>query len=483
METMISSVGSNDDLTLETCVLVKELNEIFGPTVVAAIAGTRDTKAPIRWAKPGSAMRAEPERRLRFGHRTCELILTGVDERVAKAWFTSSNPLLGERTPIEAMDLGKYLEVTNAAKVFVASKQEVSERETGVSATLNPLGDGSYDAGKPAATMKDVAELAGVSIKTVSNVVNESAKVSDKTRQRVEVAVRDLGYQMNFSARSLRQGRTGMIGLILPELRVPYFAELADSVLKAAESHGLALLIEQTGSIGEHERDVLRSPRRRFTDGVLFSPVAMDPSLHPELEVDYPLVLLGERVFDPKFDHVTMANIEGSQLAVEHLAAAGCKNIAVLGYHEGEVMGSAALRFQGYRKGLESAGLKFDPRLLGGAGRWVRSTGKAAMEQVLASGVPVDGVFAMNDALALGALPALRAAGLRVPEDVLVVGFDDIDDAQYSDPPLTSIDPGRDEIATRAVALLVDKMAGKSREPEQITAGFKLVERESSRAF
>jgi DNA-binding LacI/PurR family transcriptional regulator len=329
-------------------------------------------------------------------------------------------------------------------------------------------------------TMHDVAARAGVSIKTVSNVVNNYPYIRPATRARVEEAIAALGYQVNVSARNLRQGRTGMIGLAVPELRVPYFAELADSVLRAAEAQGLVLLIEQTGALGEHEAEVLRSPRRRFTDGLLFSPMAMDPADHPELEVDYPLVLLGERVFDAGVDHVTMANVAGAKAATQHLIERGCRNIAAVGAHPDDVMSSATLRFRGYREALDEAGLPFDPRHAGFAHRWVRSTGATAMAQVLDSGVPVDGVFAMNDALALGALHVLHARGLRVPEDVALIGFDNIDDTVYSEPPLSSIDPGREQIADQAVELLVARIAGSETPPQLVVADFELVEREST---
>jgi DNA-binding LacI/PurR family transcriptional regulator len=261
---------------------------------------------------------------------------------------------------------------------------------------------------------------------------------------------------------------------------VPYFAELADSVMNAAARHGLELLIEQTGPYGEHEVDALRGPRRKFTDGLLFSPVRMDPRNHPELAVDYPLVLLGERVFDPSVDHVTMANVEASRAATKYLYAQGCRHIAVLGEHPGEEVGSAALRLQGYLAGLADCGLGFDQRLVGHAERWVRSTGAQAMAEVLDTGATVDGVFAKNDALALGAIRVLHMRGLRVPEDVAVIGFDDIDDSQYSEPPLSSIDPGREQIAQAAVDLLVARIAGSTATPQLVVADFEVVAREST---
>ena len=331
-----------------------------------------------------------------------------------------------------------------------------------------------------AVTMRDVASKAGVSIKTVSNVVNGYPHIRPGTRDRVQRAIDELGYQVNLSARSLRQGRTGIIGLALPELVLPYFAELADSVMRAAERRGLVVLIEQTGAVRERELEVLRSERRRLTDGLLFSPLALEPEETAVLDVDYPMVLLGERIFGGPVDHVTMANVDGARAATAHLVARGCRRIAVVGVHPGERMGSAALRLQGYRAALEDAGLPFDPALQGEAGQWHRSTGAEAMNRLLDARVEFDGVFAMNDALALGALHVLHARRIAVPGQVAVVGFDDVDDARYAEPPLSSVAPGREQIAQTAVDLLVERIAGSEVAPRRVVADFEVVAREST---
>jgi DNA-binding LacI/PurR family transcriptional regulator len=332
-----------------------------------------------------------------------------------------------------------------------------------------------------AVTMHDVAARAGVSVKTVSNVVNRYPHIKPETRERVERAIADLGYTVNLTARNLRQGRTGIIGLAVPELSLPYFAELADSVMQAAESRGTVVLIEQTGAVREKELEVLRSQRRLLTDGLIFSPLALGPEEGRLLDVSYPLVLLGERIFGAGVDHVTMSNVEASRAATQHLIDVGRRHIAVIGVHPDEQMGSAALRLQGYRAALDAAGLPFDPALVGEAGLWHRSTGAAAMERLLDQGVAIDGVFAMNDALALGALHVLHARRVDVPAQVAVVGFDDVDDAAYAAPPLSTIAPGREQIATTAVDLLLERIAGGGpAEPRRVVAGFELVVRESS---
>jgi DNA-binding LacI/PurR family transcriptional regulator len=332
-----------------------------------------------------------------------------------------------------------------------------------------------------AATLHDVAHLAGVSIKTVSNVINDYPHIRVQTREKVEAAIAELGYRPNLTARNLRSGRTGAIGLALPELSLSYFAELADSVIVAAERRGITVLIEQTGGDRARELEVLRSPRRQLTDGLLISALGLGQEDAPLLEQPYPVVLLGERIFDGPTDHVTMRNVEASRAATEYLLARGHRRI--IGAHEGEVIGSAGLRLSGHREALEAAGVPFDPSLIRHTDLWHRSNGARSMRELLASGVPFDAVFAFNDTLALGAMRVLQEAGIRIPDDVAVVGFDNLDETQYSLPSLTTVDPGRQEIAETAVQILLDRIEGNSASaapPRELFAEFSIVEREST---
>ncbi|WP_129339679.1 LacI family DNA-binding transcriptional regulator [Cellulomonas endophytica] len=328
--------------------------------------------------------------------------------------------------------------------------------------------------------MHQVAERAGVSIKTVSNVVNDLPLVRPETRARVEEAIAALGYRVNVSARNLRRGRTGLIGLALPELSLPYFAELADSVMEAASARGTTVLIEQTGAERARELAVLNSDHRLLTDGLLFSPLALGQDDVELLRVPYALVLLGERIFHGPVDHVTMANVDGARAATEHLLARGRRRIAVVGHHPGETVGSAALRVQGYRAALEAAGVPFDERLLGEAQQWHRNTGADAMRALLEDGVRFDAVFGLNDAVALGALHVLHERRVAVPEEVLVVGFDAVQETAYSSPPLSTVDPGREDIARTAVGLLLERVAGADVPPRLVVAPHRVLVREST---
>ena len=333
-----------------------------------------------------------------------------------------------------------------------------------------------------AATLHDVARIAGVSIKTVSNVINGYPHIRASTKERVLAAVSEVNYRPNLSARSLRSGRTGVVSLIMPTLRNPYFAELAADVMAAADRRGLSVQIEQVTGDRDSELAALRASGDRLVDGVLYSVLALGQEEAALLEqVPFPMVLLGERIFDAGWDHVTMRNVEGSRAASEHLISIGCRRIVALGVHTGELIGSAGLRLSGYRQALEAAGIEVDQRLVREAGTWHRRDGAEAMRRLLDEQVPFDGVVAFNDSLALGAMRVMQEAGLRIPHDVAVIGFDDLDETRYSIPTLSTIDPGRPEIAESAISMLMERIEGTAPErPRELLSDFRLVVREST---
>jgi DNA-binding LacI/PurR family transcriptional regulator len=333
-------------------------------------------------------------------------------------------------------------------------------------------------------TMHDVARVAGVSIKTVSNVVNEFPHVRPSTRERVLSAIAELDYRPNLSARGLRSGKTGVIGLAIPELRQNYFAELADSIIRAAEKQNVAVVVDQTGATREGELAALSGRRLRLTDGLLFSPEQLGQDDVAALQVSFPLVLLGERIFNGPSDHVTMHNVGAARAATEHLIEIGRRRIAVIGAHpiNQDDIRSANLRIRGYREALDAAGIPYDPSLVRVAAPWHRENGVAAMRQLMEDGVVFDSVFTLNDTLGLGALRAMGEAGMRVPEDVALIGFDNIDEARFSVPSMSSVNPGRDEIAEVAVRLLLERIneKGEPGPPRQVLADYSVVGREST---
>ncbi|MFD8519261.1 LacI family DNA-binding transcriptional regulator [Streptomyces capillispiralis] len=307
-------------------------------------------------------------------------------------------------------------------------------------------------------SLKDVAARAGVSARTVSNVVNGSARVSEQTRVRVQEAIDELGYRPNLAARSLRAGRTGIIGLAIPELHSPYFAELAGLIVDEAHRRSWTVIIDQTRGDAEAERRLLTGDGGRVMDGLVISPWALGA---PDLTATgrpLPVVLLGERSPQGMADRVAVDNVAAAEEATAHLLSSGRRRIAAIGLQPHLENGTARQRAEGYRRALRRAGVT--PR----AG-WERSVtalhredGARAMAELLDGDAAPDAVFAFSDELALGALHTAHARGLRVPEDLAVVGFDDIEDGRFSHPPLTTVSPDKRQIAARALQCLADRI-------------------------
>ena len=334
-----------------------------------------------------------------------------------------------------------------------------------------------------APTIRDVARLAEVSIKTVSNVLNDYPHIRPATKQRVLDAIAALNYQPNLSARGLRSGRTGLVSLIIPNLRNAYFAELADVVVRAAEAQDLSVIITQSNGERDRELSLLRGPRMQIVDGILFSVLALSAEDNDLLAtIKTPMVLLGERILEGPKDHVTMRNVDGVQAATEHLLSLGRRRVLAFGADLGQGLGSAALRLDGYRRGLAAAGVPYDEDLVVEVVGWYRSTGAESMRRFLERGIPFDGVVAFNDVLGLGAMRVMQEAGLRIPDDVAMIGFDDVDETRYTLPTLSTIDPGRQEIAEVALRYLRERIESPEADlpPREYLSDFRLLERESS---
>jgi DNA-binding LacI/PurR family transcriptional regulator len=270
-----------------------------------------------------------------------------------------------------------------------------------------------------AVSMRDVAARAGVSQRTVSNVVSGYVHVRPETRERVQRAIDELRYRPNVSARSLRRGRTGIIALAVPEIAAPYFAELADLIQREAIARGITLLIDQTGANRARELLVLEGYRSHVIDGLIVSPMEITLSDLQAQDLDIPLVLLGERIQDAGVLHVAIDNVAAARLATTHLIETGRRRIAAVGVERtADNIGPALRRLQGYRAALDQAGLDTDPDLLVTTDDWSRSSGRSAVGAFLAGGADVDALFCFNDVLALGAVRAIVDRGLRVPEDI-----------------------------------------------------------------
>ena len=266
-----------------------------------------------------------------------------------------------------------------------------------------------------AVRLRDVAERAGVSVKTVSNVVHGHPSVSRSMRERVQTSIAALGYVPNMSARSLRTGRSGLVGLAVPHLSDPYFSGLAAAVIDVSAARGVSVLVEQTAGDPVRETDVLLGRRPTIVDALIFSPISVTREALDDASPAVPLVLLGEHLMASQRDRVAIDNVAAATEAVAHLVAGGRRRIAAIGAKRGSTAATAELRLEGYRRAVAAAGLTPDPALEVATEQFSRASGAAAVHQLLDAGTEVDALFCFNDLLALGAIEALRTRGSPSP--------------------------------------------------------------------
>lgn len=329
------------------------------------------------------------------------------------------------------------------------------------------------------ATLQDVAERADVSPRTVSNVVNGVAHVNGAMRERVLAAVADLDYRPIGAGRALQGHPEQLVTLVIPDLAIAYYAELARAVGVRAREHGLRLVLEQTDGESGAESAAARRVLS-VSAGALFFPLGLPLELLEPLAAARPVVLVGDHGRGTTLDHVFIDSVAVGRAATEHLLSRGRRRIAFLGSPNERPHTAAHAREQGFRDALAGHGLEVDPRRLRPLTEWSEAGGLVATGLLLVQEPGVDGIVAASDAVAVGALRALRLAGRRVPEDVAVVGIDDVAGAAFADPPLTTVAIDREGMARAAVQLLADRFTGYSGPGRTRAAGISLVLRASS---
>jgi DNA-binding LacI/PurR family transcriptional regulator len=333
------------------------------------------------------------------------------------------------------------------------------------------------------ASRREVARAANVSVRTVSNVVSGYVHVAEATRLKVLQAAADLDYRPSEMARSLKRGRSGLIGLVLPELDTSYFAELTRAFVEEGARRGITVVIDQTDGDLERERYLIdRTDYGSFFDALIISPLALKPEHLAAIAEDRPLVFLGENLF-PRFDQVMIDNRVAAREAVTHLIASGKRRIAAIGAERAE-HGSSSQRLAGYRDALELAGREVGHpfvEYIEYVDAFRRADGAAAMARILDRPDPPDAVFCFSDPLALGALRTLLTRGVRVPEEIAIVGFDDIEDGAFSTPTLSTISPDKQFIARTALDRIERKLSGAAPLSGELTiAPHRLTIREST---
>ncbi|MFF5215300.1 LacI family DNA-binding transcriptional regulator [Micromonospora sp. NPDC000442] len=317
-------------------------------------------------------------------------------------------------------------------------------------------------------TLEAVARRAGVSRATVSRVVNGSTTVAEPIQEAVRQAVAELGYVPNLAARTLVTQRTDSIALVMPEEATRVFSDdqVFPGIIRGAaqelEAADKQLVLMLAGSPAGHER-VARYTTGRHVDGVLFASLhGADPLPGRLAALGIPVVCSGRPLDGADVPYIDVDQVGGVTRAVRHLIDSGRRRIATIAGPQDMVAGIE--RLAGYRDTVAAAGL---PEMVA-VGDFTRESGAAAMRELLAAHPDLDAVFAASDLMAHAALRTLREAGRRVPEDVAVIGFDDIETAAYTDPPLTTVRQPIVELGRQGTRLLLRLAAGEQVEPALI---------------
>ncbi|NEE00886.1 LacI family DNA-binding transcriptional regulator [Phytoactinopolyspora halotolerans] len=328
------------------------------------------------------------------------------------------------------------------------------------------------------ATLDDVAARAGVSAKTVSNVLLGRPNVSSATRERVQTAVAEVGYAVNPAGRGLVSGRTGRVAVVVPNLYQPYFAELAERLILALSDRGLTSTLRIAHGRAA-ERDAALGVTTRDVDGVIVCPHHFTGEMLLAGGVSRPVVQLGGAP-TPVLDCVVMGEHIGFEAVTRHLLATGRRRIALV-WNGPEGVHPQGARYAGYLAAHEAFGVHPDEALVAFGSDWDRrASGYEAMVGLQRTGATFDAVACMNDALAIGVLRALRSGGVRVPDDVAVTGFDDTDEGEFTTPSLSSVSPEQGEMVDAAVRMLVDRLGGYDGAGREVRTGAHLVIRDSS---
>lgn len=326
-------------------------------------------------------------------------------------------------------------------------------------------------------TVYDVAQRAGVSIATVSRALNDRSRISPETRRRVLAAAAELGYQPNDLARSLVGKATQTIALLLPDITNPFFPELVKGVQTVADERGHLLLLCHNADDEDKALRDLAMLRRKQVDGVILVAGTLPGERFAEAAAGLPVVVMDRAVGVPESTLVAVDHRAGARRATEYLLSLGHRVIAhVTGPAHVSV---SAQRRAGWEEALLAAGVEPDERLVV-AGDFQEDGGFAAGQALARQRGRFTAVFTANDLTAIGLLASFREQGIRVPQDVSVVGFDGIHLAAYTSPTLTTVAQPIFELGRRAAELLLDRLAGLAPPSEVVTLDTELVVRDST---
>jgi len=328
------------------------------------------------------------------------------------------------------------------------------------------------------ATIKDVARIAGVSTTTVSHVINKTRFVAEATQEKVMQAVKELNYAPSAVARSLKCNTTRTIGMLVTQSTNPFFAEVVDGVESYCYRQGYTLILCNTGGIYEKQRDYIRMLAEKRVDGILVMCSDLTEELREMLDshADIPKVIMDWGPESSQADKIIDNSEEGGYLATKYLIDHGHTDIACLSGHLDK--SACKERIAGYKRALKSAGLELnEERIL--EGNFECDTAVLAADKIIAMDKRPTAVFCFNDIMALGLISRLQENGLKVPDDISVIGYDNIDLSGYFSPPLTTIHQPKRRVGKTAFEILLQRIKDKEHEKRVFEMHPEVVERKS----
>lgn len=335
-----------------------------------------------------------------------------------------------------------------------------------------------YIGGKmPAATIQDVAKIAGVSVATVSRVLNQSSSVAKNTRDVVLEAIKQLDYRPNFLARNLRRTETKMVLVLLPTIANPFYSRIVKGIEDVALKNGYNVMLCNTDSDVGRERVYIELLKDRRADGIIFMAPEMDEQELTALGAEFPVVQCCEYKESVPLPLVAIDNFDAAEKATRHLLSLGHRRIGLITCRNSFV--STIRREQGYKSALEAANIEPDEQLVT-YGDYSFKSGQRAAIQLLGMKDRPTAIFAISDTMAIGALRAAREKSLFVPEDLAVLGFDNISFASMCDPMLTTVSQPKYDLGCTAMDLLLREIRGELKEPMDIVLENELIIREST---
>lgn len=332
-------------------------------------------------------------------------------------------------------------------------------------------------------TMQEIAKLAGVCLATVSRTIHSPHLVKPDTLERVKSAMEKNRYVYNVTAGDFSRKRSTVIGVIIPTTKGAIFSNSTQAIQEAAQERGFSLIMGNTGYDADAEINLLQRFQERRLAGIILTGfgIGREKVIKELVRSGIPCVVIWEVLRNSNLNFVGFSNFQAAFSMTEYLIHLNHRRIAlILGPYTR--VGRARRRLEGYRSALEQNGLSFDTAIVLERMPTLKE-GKEAMAELLSLPDPPSAVFAASDMLALGAMSAAREKGLRIPEDISVAGFDDIDFAAYADPPLTTVRVPAWEMGERAVSVLLDIIEGRCKNPQRVILPTEIMIRQSCREW